>query len=335
MLPRANRKTIGHKGASRRSLLLIIAAWLALMGLLFAYRQDVYDWWRLKGYTAPAEVAQLADQDTMTPYARHMFYLNHPELLSSVNSFRSRCSQNENAIVLGCYHPTQNGIFVYNVQDPKLQGVTQVTSAHETLHAIYGRLGSQEKARVDKMLQDYYENGLDDQQVRDEIEQYKQSEPDAVLDEMHSIFGTEVASLPKPLEDYYKKYFSNRSAIIAYQQKYQSEFTRRRDAVAQDDARLAAMKDEIDNREAQLTAQLDQLRATKDRLDNLRSAGETSAYNALVPTYNAQVDSYNNGVASLRALISRYNQLVDERNAIAGEINTLDKALDTRLVPAH
>lgn len=309
----------------------MVAIWLVLLGLLIANRESISDWWRLRNYTPPKAIAQLADQDTMTPYARHLFYLNQPSLLSSVNSFRSHCSQNREAIVLGCYHPDENGIYVYNVTDPKLQGVAQVTSAHETLHAIYGRLNDKERSDVNKLLEDYYKNGLTDQQVKDEIEQYKKTEPAAVLDEMHSIFGTEIANLPAPLGTYYKKYFSNRAAIIGYEQQYESEFSSRRATVARDDAQLAAMKSQIDTRQTALTAQLKQINATKDRLDSLRSSGDASAYNAAVPSYNAQVSSYNDAVASLKNLITRYNQLVTARNLVASELNTLDKALDTRL----
>jgi hypothetical protein len=309
----------------------VVAVWLLLLGLLFANRQDIYDWWRLRAYTPPAAVASLAEQDTMTPYARDLFYLNRPQLLSSVNSFRSHCPQNENAVVLGCYHPGENGIYVYDVQDPKLQGVTQVTAAHEDLHAIYARLSSKDQTSVNKLLEDYYKNGLTDSQVKAEIEEYKKTEPGAVLDEMHSVFGTEVANLPAPLEAYYKKYFSNRAAIISYQQRYQAEFSSRRSAVARYDARLTAMKSQIDSQQAALDAQLKQINATKARLDDLRRSGDAAAYNAAVPGYNAQVSAYNAAVASLKILISQYNQLVEARNQLAGELNTLDKALDTRL----
>ncbi len=91
------------------------------------------------------------------------------------------------------------------------------------------------------------------------------------------------------------------------------------------------MKSQIDNQEATLAAQLSNLNAIQNQLDNLKASGQIPAYNADVPGYNAQVDSYNRGVDSLQNAIAAYNQLVATRNAVAADLTTLDKALDTRL----
>lgn len=309
----------------------MVAVWAILLGLIIANRQGISDWWRMRGYHPASAVSQLATEDTMTPYAQHLFYLNKPELLSNITSFRQHCPENKDTVVLGCYHPGENGIYIYNVQDPSLKGVAQVTAAHETLHAIYARLSPEERANVNKMLNDYYKNGLKDPQVISEIKLYQQTEPGAVLDEMHSTFGTEIANLPAPLEAYYKKYFSNRAAIVAYSNHYQDEFTARQNAIAQDDQQLAAMKKQIDSQEAALESQQSSIMALKKQLDNELSSGQTAAYNAAVPTFNSQVSSYNNGVGALKQAIAQYNQLVDARNNIAKALTTLDKALDTRL----
>ncbi len=306
---------------------------LALAVLLISNQQAITDWWRLRGYQPPAPVSQLAAQDTMTLYARHLFYLNKPELLSSVGSFRQNCPENEDAIVLGCYHPNQAGIYIYDVKATDLQGVSQVTAAHEDLHAVYERLSGQDRRHVDGLLEDYYKNGLTDQRVKDEIKLYKKTEPKSVLDEMHSVFGTEVGNLPPALENYYKQYFSNRAVIVAFSQRYERAFTARQGKISQDDQQLTAMKQQIDTQEAALQAQQNRLNDTQNQLKSLLAADQTADYNARIPAYNAQVQSYNIGVASLKDLISQYNQLVEARNAIAQELTTLDKALDTRLTP--
>lgn len=267
----------------------------------------------------------------MTPDAQHLFYLNRPQLLSSVNDFRQHCPENQDTVVLGCYHSGQNGIYIYNVKDPSLKGVVQVTAAHETLHAAYARLSPKERDSLNKMLDDYYKRGLKDTQVRSEIKLYQRTEPGAVFDEMHSTFGTELANLPGPLEAYYKKYFSNRSAIVAYSNSYEDEFTARQAAVSRADQELADMKKQIDAQEASLESQESDLTALKKQLDSELAAGQADAYNADVPAYNSKVNAYNSGVAALKQAIASYNQLVDSRNAIAKELTTLDKALDTRL----
>ena len=116
--------------------------------LVYFNAQNLVDWWKLRGYTPPASVSALASEDTMTKYATHVFYVNHPQIVSDTATFRQDCSENEQTIVLGCYHPEQEGIFVYNVSDPRLSGVQQVTAAHEMLHAVYARLSTKDRKPV-------------------------------------------------------------------------------------------------------------------------------------------------------------------------------------------
>jgi hypothetical protein len=309
-------------------------AFIVIIGVGLSNSQQLQDWWKLRGYQPPATIMQLADQDTMNSYTRHLFYLNKPQLLASVSSFRQHCPENKDTIVLGCYHPDQDGIVIYNVPDPALAGVQQVTAAHEVLHATYDRLNAKDRADLNSQLQDYYQHGLQDSHVRAEIKLYQRTEPTAVLNEMNSIFGTEIPNLPPPLEAHYKRYFSNRAAIVAFEQQYEGEFTSRQTAIASDDQQLAALKQQIGARQASLNAQLLQINADQSRLNALKNAaGQTNAYNAAVPAYNAEVDAYNNGVSSLKSTISHYNQLVTARNLIAGQLTTLAGALDTRLTP--
>ena len=267
----------------------------------------------------------------MNSYTRHLFYLNKPQLLGTVSSFRQSCPENKDTIVLGCYHPGQNGIFIYNVQDPALAGVTQVTAAHEVLHAVYARLSTKDRNSLDGLLENYYRHDLRDPRVLAEVKIYQQTEPGDVMDEMSCTFGTEIASLPAPLEAYYKRFFDNRSAIVAFEQQYEGEFTSRQTTITSNDQQLAVMKQQINTQQAALSAQLSQLNATQGSLDSLKSTGQVTAYNAAVPAYNAQVDVYNQGVNDLQATIDQYNQLVAARNQLAGQLTTLDSAIDTRL----
>lgn len=304
-----------------------------LAGLIFGitHLQALDDWWKLRGYTPPAAIVSLADQDTMNSYTRHAFYVNHPQLLSTVSAFRQACPDSEQTIVLGCYHPGQNGIYIYNVQDPALHGVQQVTAAHEVLHSVYARLSSSDRQQLDNELESYYKNDLHDSRVLAEVKLYQQTEPNDVYDEMSCTFGTEIANLPPALEAYYAKYFTNRQAVVAFEQSYEGEFTKRENIINADDAQLAAMKQQIDSEESSLTNQLNQIEADRARLDQLSSSNQINAYNAGVDSFNAEVDAYNSGVQKLRSDIAAYNQLVQDRNSVAAELRGLQSAIDTRL----
>lgn len=328
MLPPANKQKLPRQTNHRLASLVILLFWLAIFGLAVANRQNIADWWKLRSYQAPAAVAQLAAQDTMTAYARKIFYVNHTAILSKTE-FSKRCPNNggEQTIVLGCYRGNQSGIFLLGVSDPRLNGVEQVTAAHEMLHGAYDRLSPAEKTRVDAMLLDYYNNDLHDQRLRDTIEAYKKTEPKDIVNEMHSIFGSEIVNLPSGLEQYYKRYFTNRAQVAAFAAQYQGEFTSRQTAVAQDDAQLADWKQQIDNLEADLQTKQATIEARQSSLNTLRASGNTDAYNAGVPGYNALVNDYNSEVEQVRVLISQYNDLVAARNAIAFQENELSKEL--------
>ena len=303
---------------------------LSVPFLVYFKAQALVDWWQLRDYTPPAAVAQLAKQDTMTSYATHVFYVNHPDLETDANQFRTDCNESEKTIILGCYHGNQDGIFVYSVSDPRLSGVQQVTAAHEMLHAAYDRLSSKDRDYVDGLLENYYKT-VTDQRVIDTINSYRQSEPNDVTNEMHSIFGTEIGSLPQPLENYYKKYFTNRGTVAEYAANYDSEFTSREDQVKADDARLAQMKSDIDSQERALNAQLSKINSDRSNLNAERGSGNVSRYNSDVSSFNSEVNAYNSGVDQLRSDINAYNNLVYARNSIAQELADLAQAIDTRL----
>ncbi len=294
------------------SLLLVVG----LACLLYLNYQNILDWWRLRGYIEPAIVSQLSSQDTMTAYANRIFKVNHPSLETKA-TFNKNCPNNggEKTIVLGCYHSNQGGIFVQNIVDPRLNGVMQVTSAHEMLHAAYDRLSGNERTKVDAMLLDFYNHDLHDQRLLSTIASYKKTEPSSVVNEMHSVFGTEVANLPDPLEKYYSRYFTNRKQVAKFAAQYQSEFTSRENAIAEEDSNLNNLKAQIDTLESDLTTRLSNINSIQSQLLSLKNNGSIAAYNSEVPTYNQLVNSYNGEVDQVKTLVVNYNALVNTRNS--------------------
>lgn len=314
---------------SKKVQVVTLVILLGLLGAVLLGHQAFQDWLRLRGYTAPPAVAALASDDTMTDKARHLFYVNHPDVTAG-SAFTAHCpAGSEKTVVLGCYVGDDDGIYVYQISDARLNGVEQVTAAHETLHAAYRRLNSSERNKVDAMLMDYYEHGLTDQRIKDTIAAYKKSEPNDVVNEMHSVFGTEVPNLPAPLEQYYKQYFTDRAKITAYTASYENEFTSRQQQVAAYDAQLKDLKQQIDANQSQLDTDKASLDAEKAQLDNERSSGQIAAYNAGVSGYNRDVNAYNGLLTETKNLVNQYNAIVDERNAIALEEQQLVKELSS------
>lgn len=304
----------------------VTAGFIALTFFAWTKKWDIYDTWRLRDYQAPAAIAQLASQTTMNDSTRRLFYVYHPEL-STKDSFNSRCNSAEQTIVLGCYIPN-TGIYLFNIQDARLNGIQQVTAAHEALHAAYDRLGKNEKVRINALLNDAYKK-ISDERIRSTIDEYKNNGAD-VNNELHSILATEVRDLPPELEQYYTKYFNNRLAVVGFSEQYEGAFTERKKRIDEADGRLAGLKVEIESGEADLNARQEALQRDRARLDALLSSKNYEAYNAGVSNFNAQVNAYNATVRRVRSLIDQYNTIVSERNAIAEEQGELIKAIDSR-----
>jgi hypothetical protein len=314
-----------HRPFSRQSVgsssivaLVILLLFLGTLLVGWSQRQAIYDWSRLQGYTPPDEIAQLAFDTTMNNSARRLFYVYHPQL-EQRETFNQKCSGfGEQTIVLGCY-VSNTGIYLFDVDDPRLQGVEQVTAAHELLHAAYDRLSPSERAKVDSMTAAAFKT-LNDERIKGSIEGYRQRDSSIVPNELHSIIGTEVRNIPPDLETYYKKYFTNRHAIVAFSEKYESVLTARRNKAAALELQISGVKNEIDLMEKTLSEEQQSLR-------DVRSSVTTSEE---AQAYNARVDGYNKGVHEFNALVKRYNALIEEYKSVALEAQELHKALDSR-----
>lgn len=291
----------------------------------------IFDWYQLRNYIPSSSVSSLATSGGFNPSAKKIFYVNHPRLFDEIKQFRASCPSTEQTIILGCYHSNQAGIYIYNVKDARLSGIKEVTAAHEMLHAAYDRLSSKEKTKINSMLIDYYQNGLSDQRIKDTINEYKKSEPNDLVNEMHSIFGTEVVSLPSALENYYKQYFTNRSLVVGFSQNYEAEFSSRSAKTRVLEDQLNSLKVKIDSEEANLRANAAQIELRRTELDNLKKSNQVDAYNAQVGAFNSLVESYNASVNVYKYDVTSYNRLLENYNTIAGELSNLFDAIDTRV----
>jgi hypothetical protein len=310
--------------------LLLVILLLANV-VVWSERQAIVDWWRLREYRAPNSISSLANEATMTDDAKHLFYVNHPSL-ESKESFNEHCAdESKETAVLGCYRGNRQGIYIYDVNDERLNGVKQVTAAHEMLHQAYDRLSDKDRQHIDQLLENFYKNGLNDEAVKTKLDSYKKQSGTVLANEMHSIFGTEVRDLPAELETYYRKYFTDRSKVVSYREAYQGEFTRRQDLVKQYDGQLGDLKKQINTNKATLEQEMGFLNEKEKSINQDINASNQSAYQADVQSYNTTVNSYNTLLTTTRSLISQYNDIVNKRNDLAIQEQQLQQALDSRL----
>lgn len=288
--------------------------------------QKISDWWVLRDYVPSSEVSELATNASLNEESRKLFYVYDPQLLPKEN-FKGKCEVGEETIVLGCYISTDK-IYVLDVDDPRLEGVEEVTAAHEMLHAVYDRMSGSEKARIDSLLLDYYTN-LNDERLNTTIENYRTRDPSIITNELHSILGTEYSSLPSELEAHYSRYFVDRQTVVTQSEKYVDEFERREAVIKDYDVRLSTLNVQIEELQTNLEFKSTALEQESRNLDSLRS--DPKAFNQAVPAYNSSVNQFNNDLELLKAKIDEYNVIVKERNVVALEEQELVKAIDSRL----
>lgn len=299
-------------------ILIFLVIVLGLSVFAWVKKQEIYDWARLRNYQPPDEIAQLAFDTTMNNSARRLFYVYHPEL-NDREAFNQNCSGfGEETIVLGCF-VSPIGIYLYDIDDPRLHGVEQVTAAHEMLHAAYERLSAKEQTEVDALIEEAYKS-LNDERIKRTIENYRLRDSSVVPNELHSILATEVRNLPPELEDYYKRYFTNRLAIVEFSEKYESELTKRRSKASALELQITSLRNQIEQQEKALSDERDSLRRDRDSVDSQEEA----------VAYNARVNVYNSKIRALNASIERHNALIAEYKSVSVETQELYKALDSR-----
>ena len=309
----------------RRYLSKAIIIAVVIIGIRFT--QDLQDWGKLLYYQPSPAIARLATTTTMTDTGRKLFYVNQPTIEGHKSSL-NLCKSTEHTIILGCYVPSK-GIFLQEVTDPRLQGVMEVTAAHEMLHVAYQRMTLLEQTQINQRLQSALEK-LQNPRIIKLVETYRSQDPRSVDNELHSILGTEVLNLSPDLEAHYRKYFTDRSAIVVLSEKYEQVFTALRNKAKTLNAQLGERKLALERLAEQVKQEATSIDSERTNLQSSGTSNSQSDYNSRVSNFNDRVNGYNQIVARLREQTETYNQMVTEHNSIALEEKSLVESLENK-----
>jgi hypothetical protein len=242
--------------------------------------------------TVPADVADLAARTTMTERARRIFLAARPAI-EDAPTFAGNCGVDNPADAgssrthtAGCY--VAGRIHLLAPDRAEARDLLYVVAAHELLHAVYGSLGPAERARIDTELEAARAGNV---RLEERLKPY--AGLPTLINEIHSILGSEFDGLSPALEAHYAQFFSDRAAVVAARQR---TLGAREDEIA----RLRAEVDSLDSR-------IETLRAT---LISQRAAGDVRAYNASVDVFNNLIGRYNSTIDTLNAKIEEYNGLL-------------------------
>ena len=292
-------------------LLLVITGSLSVIYRLNeAYFNDLFG---SMGYEPTSEMVEIRERLNLTERARLTFAASRP-VLEERTEFNNHCnSHNEEISVLGCYY--SGHIYLYNVQAEELAGVKESTAAHELLHAVWERMSAADKSEISKaLLEVYYDEKYHDF-LKEDLEVY---ENDETIDELHSRVGTEIAELPKVLEDHYATVFKDQDEIVDYYDNYIEPFKELSDEIDN----LAEQMDVLDT---EITAKTNnyyaRANALSAQIDNFNSCANRAGCFSSDAEFNRQRNQLLAEQSALDDLYQEISDLIDEYNALVAEYN--------------
>lgn len=305
-----------------------------LATVIFLNQQYIIDQIAVWQYQPTSAVASIVTRTSMSATGKFYLYASSP-VIETATTFNQSCTkQEQGTAILGCY--TNRRIHVYDVTNEQLDGIEEVTAAHEMLHAAYDRLSESEKKQIDVLVEAEFAKLRQNSKFAERMAFYDRTEPGERDNELHSIIGTEVPTIGSELETYYRRYFDDRSKITSLHASYVAVF---------------------DQLEARSKTLADELTRLADKIN-----AETASYNAAIKTLNSDILSFNERAktggftsqnefqaeravlvarsealeatrASINSDVDQYNQLREELATVASQSEALNRSIDSTLAP--
>ena len=296
------------------------------------YIIDSVIFWR---FQPTSEIATIATRSQLTDTGKFMFYASQPTLEGRA-TFSDKCgsSKEESTAILGCY--AANRIYLFDITDKRLDGIKEVTAAHEMLHAVYQRMSATDKQRLEELLENEYKKLQSEPEYAERMAFYARNEPGQRANELHSIIGTEVRSVSPELEAHYARYFTDRSAVVDLYDNYRQEFR----SLQQQTTALGAQLDELSKQIELLTnryrSDVAQLESDIQSFNERANSGGFSSQSQFASERASLVRKVNESDSQRSAINTRvetYNDLRTQYNEIATQTEELYESLDSSLTP--
>lgn len=264
--------------------------------------QAIRDYFVGLNYTPSPEMASTIEKINLTWRGNLVVQAVQPTF-ASADDFNANCldgNEEGNITTLGCFLPSDDRIYIYDIHSDELEGIKESVLAHELLHAIYNRLNGIERSNLNAELNNYYQAHQAD--FGDYMSSYSE---DQYYTELHSLIGQRVhyQDLSASLRSHYASYFADQDVIVDFYDQYH-------DTIDKLTAQIEAGKAEIDTLYAELDAKRTQFRQ------------ELEQYNTDVEYHNTQVElGYYDE--------SRYRSLKQRETQLDSDLETLNQLIDT------
>lgn len=314
-----------------------IALTLAAAGVfVVTNRQHLEDLYAASQYSASPAMQEVIDRVGFTSDAETIFRASTPSL-EAATTFSAQCAaviHQESDQVIGCY--TGSAIHLFEITDDRLDGMVEVTAAHEMLHAAYRRLPASEKRALAIELQAEYERlSKEDPSLVARMAVYDHLNEADFTNELHSVLGTEVTELSPSLEKYYARYFSDRGMLqqrFARYDSYFKELESQRTALRD---QLTALGSSIESRSASYQAALEAYNADVTSLgarnERFEFANDTATFYRLRDALTSRRALLESDRASLNSDIEHYNTLREELVQLDATADQLVRSMSSSL----
>ena len=277
-------------------------------------------------YRPSDEMSQIREKLLLTSKGARIFNATRPELKEK-EEFNQICRDFENEdAVLGCYR--NDRVYVYDIPDEELNGILEATSAHELLHAVYHRMGMDEKARLSPILWEVYQNNSD--VLGDEIELYDESKKE---EELYVRIGTEIADLPAELDRHYGEIFENQDLIAEFYRSYIGVFREIEESLEKLSLKIKELEGVISTKTARYETDVAALNADILEFNNCANApscfASSSRRNALMARKEVVSALYDD----IDGLVAEYNNLVREYNENLLHGQALNMTINSAILP--
>lgn len=324
-----------HPGGNHTAAAVILGVCLLLVACVWIFRQTILDYTRAFQYKPTDAIVSIVQRTSMSDQGRLLLYASSPEILGAPQ-FATECplQTEKTSTILGCY--ASQRIYVYDVTNAELDGIKDVTAAHEMLHAAYDRLSGPERSRIDALLDAEYGRLKSDRAFVDRVKLYDKIEPGERSNELHSIIGTEVAQIGQELEQYYARYFKDRSKVVELQRKYSSVFTSLKQKSDELVSYLNTLAGAINDQRAEYNARVDTLNKKIALFNAAAKSGDlsTSQFNAQRRLLLAESDALEVLRTTINDQVKDYEAKKSEYLAIAAHTEELNRSIDSKLAPA-
>ena len=286
----------------------------------------IYDWYRGISYRPSSEIIVMRDKLQLTGRGEFLFNAAQPEL-DEATEFNSNCRQDDDEVaVLGCY--AAGNIYVYNIDAVELDGIRELTMAHELLHAVWARMSDNEKMALVEPLTRTFEKNRE--LLEEEINTYDISERQ---EELYVRVGTEVKDLPEALEKHYAEIFEDQDKIVDFYDSYITVFREIKEEMDELMSEIEKLQEVINSKTVEYEKMFSQLEADIVSFNSCAEVegcfdSESEFYlrrNKLVGRQN-ELNVLNN---EINELIDEYNIKVDLYNADVTESHKLQEMINS------